>query len=257
MRAHSGIFNTKVISPILPLAQQGISRQGDVFFIGARSPLQMTIEAIFESDCRCPVKLFAFTFASQDEFTRGEQLVRSIKKNFKGFVVGQFLSIPSPGLFEHAYATGIDIVNVPFTHEKTKRLEALVFARSIFPRWAVTSTVFADGQSLSASLGEIDLLLDHGILPMVTVRHLRIAPESTTIGELFEYLFHAWQDKNASITPLQALLTLKTPFFPPSKKGRIQGLFDKVNEARLQTTSDLRRLLRVREIRESFESAGL
>jgi hypothetical protein len=243
--------------PVLQTAADQLRREGNVFFVGGHLSPQQAVEAIFESDCRSPVELFVFNFAKAEDFTRAEVLVRSIKRNFKGFLVGQFISQPPPPLLEYAYAAGIDFIDVPFIGDKDQRLAALLFAKTVFPRWAVISTLFAGEQPLSAGRADIDLLLDHDILPLVAIDESAVCYRDSEITQIFEYLASGWRRKKAFIKPLHPLLRLITPLAPPPRKGGVPGLFDKVNGARLRTTSDLRRLLRVREVEESFESAGL
>jgi hypothetical protein len=81
--------------------------------VGGNLPAQQTLETIFESDCQSPAVLFVFNFADADDFHRAEALINSIKKNFKGYLYGQFGAVPSRQLLEHAYAAGLDYVDIP------------------------------------------------------------------------------------------------------------------------------------------------
>jgi hypothetical protein len=117
--------------------------------------------------------------------------------------------------------------------------------------------LFAGAQAPSATVRDIDLLLADDILPLVAIGEEAARYPEAEIAAIFAHLTRGWRRRKAAIKPLHPLLYLITPFAPPPKRGVVHGLFDKVNDARLRTTSDLRRLLRVREVEESFESAGL
>jgi hypothetical protein len=66
-----------------------------------------------------------------------------------------------------------------------------------------------------------------------------------------------WRAKRALIKPLLPLIYLFTPLVPSSSPGAVRGFIDKFHDWRLLAASDLRRSLRVKEVEESFESAGL
>jgi hypothetical protein len=246
-----------IARPIIPAVADELRRQDTVFFVGGQLPPRQTLETIFESDCQSPAELFVFSFTATADFQQAEALVRSIKRNFKGFLVGQFHSVPSRQLLEHAYAAGIDFIDIPLSGDRESRLAALHYAQTVFPRWSTISTLFAGAQAPSATLRDIDLLLADGILPLVAIGAEAAHYPEAEIAAVFAHLSRGWRRRKATVKPLHPLLYLTTPFAPPPKKGVVNGLFDKVNDARLRTTSDLRRLLRVREVEESFESAGL
>jgi hypothetical protein len=243
--------------PVIPAAADELRRQDNVFFVGGQLPPRQTLETIFESDCQSPAELFVFSFTGAADFHQAELLVRSIKRNFKGFLVGQFSAAPSRQLLEHAYAAGIDFIDIPLMGEREGRLEALRYARTVFPRWSVLSTLHAGDRAPGVTIQEIDFLLGENILPLVTINNETGRVTDNEIAAIFNHLGKSWRRKKATVKPLYPLLYLATPFSPPPKKGVVHGLFDKVNDARFRTTSDLRRLLRVREVEESFESAGL
>jgi hypothetical protein len=248
---------TLISRPAIPAVADELRRQDNVFFVGGHLPPRQTLETIFESDCQSPAELFIFSFADSADFHQAEPLIRSIKRNFKGFLVGQFNSVPSRQLLEHAYAAGIDFIDIPLIGDRDGRLAALHYAKTVLPRWSTMSTLFAGEQAPAATIRDIDLLLADDILPLVAIGDEAARYPDVEIAAIFEHLARGWRRRKATVKPLHPLLYLTTPFSPPLKKGVVHGLFDKVNDARLRTTSDLRRLLRVREVEESFESAGL
>lgn len=243
--------------PVLPAAGDELRRDGEVFFVGAQLAPYQAVESILESDGRSPAELFVFRFAEPADFAGAEALIRAIKRNFKGFLVGQFLTAPSPHQLEHAYAAGIDYIDIPRFGEQEQSRDALLCAKAIFPRWSVISTLFAGIQPLTAICKDIDALLGLDILPLGAVDRAAARCPARDVAEFFEHLAAGWRRERVPVKPLHPLLRLTTPLaLPPAKRG-MQGLFDKVDGARLRTSSDLRRLLRVREVEESFASAGL
>jgi hypothetical protein len=248
---------TLIARPVLPAAADELRRQDNVFFVGVHLPLQQTLETIFESDCQSPAELFVFSFGDAADFHQADMLVKSIKPNFKGFLFGQFRFAPSRQLLEHAYAAGIDLIDIPLCGDRDNRLAALHYAKTVFPRWSTISTLFAGTQAPEATNRDIDLLLAESILPLMAVSIEAGSYPEAEIAAIFEHLAQGWRRRKATVKPLHPLLYLTSPYAPPPKKGVVHGLFDKANDARLRATSDLRRLLRVREVEESFESAGL
>jgi hypothetical protein len=239
-----------------------LRRDGAVFFVGASLPARPTLEAIFDSDCLAPAELFVFRFPTEEAFRRSEELVRLVKKNFKGYVLGQFVATPSFALVDSAYAAGIDLLDLPLASPATDaieaaRLAALEYASTVFPRWATAATLQGWERGTQPATRTIDLLLERKILPLLAVgaeaAHLSIAE----VGGMFEHLARGWRRKRAVVKPLLPLLALTAPFAPPPRRGLVASLFDKAYDTQLRTTSDLRRLLRVREVVESFDSAGL
>lgn len=243
--------------PVLPAATDELRRQDSVFFVGGNLPAQQTLETIFESDCQSPADLFVFNFADADDFHRAEALISSIKKNFKGYLYGQFGTVPSRQLLENAYAAGLDYVDIPLIGDNEERVRALRYAQTVFPRWSAISTLYLTDREPELIRRQIDRLLEDDILPLVGFKAGMDQFPATEIVTIFEHLAKSWQGRKASVKPLQPLLYLTTPFAPPARKGIVHNLFDRANDARLRTASDLRRLLRVREVEESFESAGL
>lgn len=249
-----------IARPFRSIGGEELRREGGVFFVGHSLPHQATLEAIFDSDCQQPVEIFSFCFSDADAFHRSEELVRLIKKNFKGYVLGEFVATPSFSLLDSAYAAGIDLIDLPLFPEETageKRLEALAHATSVFPRWATASSLSIEMDPPETTRANIDTLLERQILPLARVGPGAEHRPSAEIESIFEHLARGWRRKRAVVKPFLPLLGLTSPFAPPPRKGLVGSLFEKVDDARLRTTSDLRRLLRVKEVVESFESAGL
>lgn len=253
--------NELIARPPSPAGEHELRRDGAVFFIGTALPARPTLETVFDSDCLAPVELFYFRFADNQAFHQSEELVRMVKKNFKGYILGQFDATPSFALIENAYAAGIDLLILPLDGlagpEAQKRLEALDYATTVFPRWATAASMVARAESSGTILTGIDALLERQVLPLVAVGVETSHLAAAEIGRIFEHLALGWRRRRATVKPFLPLLNLTAPIAPPPRRGLVGTLFDKVYDSHLRTSSDLRRLLRVRQVVESFESAGL
>lgn len=245
-----------------------LRREGNVFFVGGSLPERETLETLFESHCQASAELFHLTFGDLDNFHKGEALARVIKKNFNAYLVGRLDYPAPPYLIERAYAAGVDILDIPLTVfdqalsrerglAREERLRALESARAVFPRWSVASTLTAGEEPSCSTVAGIDALLACEAVPLVTVSSRAAHYPAEEIAAIFTHLDAGWRRKKALIKPLQPLIHLSTPLVPHSPRGVVRGFFDKIHDRRLLAASDLRRSLRVRQVEESFESAGL
>ncbi|ALC17931.1 hypothetical protein DSOUD_3208 [Desulfuromonas soudanensis] len=231
-----------------------LRRQDQVFFVAADLPILPTLETIFDSTCQKPADLFCLAFDNEAAFFRAEELLRQIKKNFRGFVLGRFKMPPSGVLIERAYAAGLDLLEIPLQGGISKeRLEALDYACTVFPLWSVIGTLPA-----ASRFGEdVETLAERGIVPLLSLDGLSGSSAENTLIPVFKHLVRTWRQRKVALKPLHPLLSVATPLVEPVRRRGIVGLLDKVDDARLHAASDLRRLLRVREVEASFESAGL
>jgi len=251
-----------------PPSPDELRRQENVFFVGGNLPERETVETLFESHYQCNAALFHLTFGAIDSFQNGETLARMIKKNFNAHLVGRFDYAAPSHLIERAYVAGVDILDIPLTvydgaassaggHARDERLRALNYARSVFPRWSVVSTLMAGAEPSGSTIAGIDALLAAEVLPLLTLsgRAAQLPPRE--LYQTFAHLSTGWHRKKAVIKPLLPLIYLSTPFVPAAPRGVVRGFIDSIDDRRLLAASDLRRILRVKEVAESFESAGL
>ena len=245
-----------------------LRREENVFFVGGNLPERPTVETLFDSHYQCHAALFHLTFGDPDSFANGETLARVIKKNFNVHLVGRFDYPATPQLIERAYAAGVDIVDLPLTvfdsargvdsrYPLKERLGALDRARSIFPRWSVLSTLLAGVEPSSSTVAGIDALLARDVVPLVALSGRAAGMPSDELSGIYAHLINGWRQKKAAIKPLLPLIYLSTPLVPASPPGALRGFIDLIDDRRLLATSDLRRLLRVKEVEESFASSGL
>lgn len=257
-----------IARPSLPIAADQLRREENVFFVGGNLPERETIETLFESHYQSNASLFHLTFGDVNNFHSGEMLARAIKKNFNTHLVGRFDYAAPPHLIERAYAAGVDILDIPLHvfdrarsseegHALDDRLRSLEYARSVFPRWGVVSTLVAGEEPPCSTVAGIEALLAADVLPLVTLSKRAAHYPTDRVAAIFEDLSAGWRKKKAVIKPLLPLIYLSAPLAPASPRGVMRGFMDIIDERRLLAASDLRRVLRVKEVAESFESAGL
>jgi hypothetical protein len=246
-----------------------LRREENVFFVGGNLPERQTAETLYESHYQCNAALFHLTFWDIANFQHGEMIARMIKKNFNAHLVGR-LDFPAPAhLIQRAYAAGVDILDIPLYAcgdaaadkdgpDNAERLRALDEARAVFPRWSVVSTLVAGEEPGASTIAAIDALLAVEVLPLVTLSGPGpIGCTEEEIARVFAHLSAGWRSKKALVKPLLPLIYLSTPFVPAAPKGMLRGFIDTMDDRRLLAASDLRRVLRVKEVAESFESSGL
>ena len=245
-----------------------LQREENVFLVGGELPEQPTLETLFDSHYQSNAALFHITFSCINSFHSGEALARVIKRNFNAHLVGRLDYAAPPHLIERAYAAGVDILDIPlhvFDRARAKeegldieqRLRALEYARSVFPRWSVISTLTAGEESPCSTMAGIDALLAAEVVPLVTLSARAAHYQAEDVTKVFTHLETGWRKKKAVIKPLLPLVHLLTPLMPKTPRTGLRGFIDIIDDRRLLATSDLRRILRVKEVAESFDSAGL
>ncbi len=245
-----------------------LQREENVFLVGGGLAEQPTLETLFDSHYQSNAALFHLTFCDINSFHKAEALARVIKKNFNVHLVGRMDYAAPPHLIERAYAAGVDILDIPLHVfdrasakeaglESEERLRALHFAHTVFPRWSVVSTLTAGEEPPCSTMAGIDALIGSGIIPLVTLSGRAAHYPAEDVAMVFSHLEAVWRKKKALIKPLLPLIQLVTPLVPKAPRTGLRGLIDSIEERRLLATSDLRRVLRVKEVAESFDSAGL
>ncbi|GLI37350.1 hypothetical protein KI811_17100 [Geobacter hydrogenophilus] len=258
------VDNTKLqkllADPPLPVTSRDLRRDGNVFHVGGELPPRETLETLFDSYCLAPAELFHLSFGAPGTFTKGETLARLIKKNFNTHILGTMDFAVSPALLERAYASGVDIIHIPFTFgrsDQESRLASLQCAQTVFPRWAVASSLVLGEAPLEALLAGIDNFLSRGIVPLLQLPAPASRCGTEEVAAAYGHLATAWRTSKATVAPLLPLIALATPLVPQTQGGTLRGFMNRLRDRRLLATSDLRRALRVRQVEESYESAGL
>ena len=251
-----------------PVSAIELRREDNVFFVGGELPARETVETLFDSHCQAPAELFHLGFGDIDHFHLGEELARQIKKNFSARLVGRLDYPAPPFIIERAYAAGVDILDIPLKVfdqglakergiEREERLASIQYARTVFPKWAVASTLMIGEEPSCSTVSGIDFLLDAGVVPLVAVSAKAAHYPGEEIAAIFKHVADGWNKQKVVTKPLLPLINLTTPLVASRPKGLLRGFIDKVYDRQLLATSDLRRSLRVKQVEESFESAGL
>lgn len=241
------------IQPPCPAVAGELRRVDQVFLVATDLPVRPTLETIFESDCQKPIDLFWLRFATVAEFLCAEELLRQLKKNFRGYLLGRFEFLPPAELIDRAYAAGLDLLELPLSKVESQQWVSLDYARTVFPQWSVLVTLPALAQNEAL----VETLAQRGVVPLFSLDGVPACTAKSVLASSFKQLQRSWRQHKVALKPLRPLLALTTPLLPPPKPRGVGALLERVDEARLRTTSDLRRLLRVREVADSFESAGL
>ncbi|HJV66561.1 MAG TPA: hypothetical protein VJ550_12560 [Geomonas sp.] len=245
-----------------------LRRVDDIFFVGGNLPERPTLETLYDSHYQSHAALFHLTFGDPDSFANAETLAHMIKKNFNTRLVAR-LDFPAPAsLIERAYAAGVDILDVPLTVFDAsrsaggeacfeKRLRTIECARYVFPRWSVVSTLVAGLEPAASTVAGIDALLSAEVVPLVTLSEQARQLPQHEVSKIYTHLHAGWRASKAATKPLLPLINLFTPLVPAASRGVVRGLIDLIDDRRQLAASDLRRILRVKEVEQSFESAAL
>ncbi len=261
-------LRTLIAKPEKPVSTIDLRREENVFFIGGELPARETVETLFDSCCQAPAELFHVSFGDINHFHPGEELARQIKKNFSARLMGRLDYPAPPFIIERAYAAGVDILDIPLMVfdkglakergiEREERLQSIDFARNVFPKWSVAATLLVGEEPSCSAVSGIDFLLEAGVVPLLEVSAKAANYPDEEIGAIFKHLAAGLKKHKVVVKPLLPLINLTTPLAAARPKGLLRGFIDKVHDRQLLATSDLRRSLRVRQVEESFESAGL
>ncbi|MBT5764319.1 MAG: hypothetical protein HOI59_10695, partial [Nitrospina sp.] len=254
--------------------------------MGRGKKLSMPVEAIlsviqsaFEEGAADLVQLnMDFSEEADRGFSRLAPLVEAIKKRFNTFVALKGFPPSNHSTIDLMYASGFDIIDFPlggFSGAiKSKKVmtakqvhSALEYAAGIFPPGTVWTDLVPGPESHSRSKEGIDRLADSGIIPLIFLQH-----DSTEnpngyreLVELAEHMDKAVQRNRLPLKWLyptcRFLSPLDTRFFTEDPlQARLavtpvyrSGLGKKTSAG----FAALRRKLRIRNVSDSFESAGL
>ncbi len=254
--------------------------------IGRGKKLSMPVEAIlsviqsaFEEGSADLVQLnMDFSDEADRGFSRLAPLVEAIKKRFNTFVVLKGFPPLDHSTIDLIYASGFDIVDFPLggfsgTIKSKKMMttkqvhSALAYAAGIFPLGTVwTDLVLGQGSHLRYK-EEIDRLTDLGTIPLIFLQRdgVEKLDRYQELLELAEHMDKAIQRNRLPLKWLyptcRFLSPLDTRFFTEDPlQARLavtpvyrSGLGKKASAG----FAALRRKLRIRNVSDSFESAGL
>ena len=254
--------------------------------IGKGRELSMPIEAVlgviqaaFEEGAADLIQL-NMDYSNDDDrgFQRLAPLVEAIKKRFNTFVALKGFPPLNKNTIDCVYASGFDIVNFPlggfFGTAKSKKImaaektyEALEYASSVFsPGTVLTDLIMSAGSQDKFKEG-IDRLINSGIIPLILLQRDSMKGNSSypNLVELAEHMDQAIQRNNLPLKWLypacRFLSPLDTRFFtedPLKARLAVKPVYRSGLGRRTSAGfAAIRRKLRIRNVSDSFESAGL
>ncbi|MDE1043829.1 MAG: hypothetical protein ACKVK9_00140 [Nitrospinaceae bacterium] len=254
--------------------------------IGRGKKLSMPIEAIlsviqsaFEEGAADLVQLnMDFCEEPDRGFDRLAPLVTAIKKRFNTFVALKGFPPTNSGTIDLMYASGFDIIDFPLGGfsgtVKSKRkmtakqvYSALEYAAGVFPPGTVWTDIVLGTDPISQCKEGVDRLTDSGIIPLIYLE--RDSSEDLdgyrNLVELAEHMDRAIQRNRLPLKWLyptcRFLSPLDTRFFTEDPLLARLAVTPVYRSGLGRKTSAgfaaLRRKLRIRNVSDSFESAGL
>ena len=254
--------------------------------IGRGKKLSMPIEAIlsviqsaFEEGAADLVQLnMDFCEEPDRGFDRLAPLVTAIKKRFNTFVALKGFPPTNSGTIDLMYASGFDIIDFPLGGfsgtVKSKRkmtakqvYSALEYAAGVFPPGTVWTDIVLGTDPISQCKEVVDRLTDSGIIPLIYLE--RDSSENLdgyrNLVELAEHMDRAIQRNRLPLKWLyptcRFLSPLDTRFFTEDPLLARLAVTPVYRSGLGRKTSAgfaaLRRKLRIRNVSDSFESAGL
>ena len=254
--------------------------------IGRGKKLSMPIEAIlaviqsaFEEGSADLVQLnMDYSEEADRGFSRLAPLVEAIKKRFNTFVALKGFPPLNQSTIDQIYASGFDIIDFPLGgfsgSNKSKKImtiqqvhSALEYATGIFQPGTVWTDLVLGSRTGPQYKEEIDRLTDMGVIPLIFLPRdgVENLDRYQELVELAEHLDKAIQRNRIPLKWLyptcRFLSPLDTRFFTEDPlQARLA--VTPVYRSRLGKTASvgfaaLRRKLRIRNVSDSFESAGL
>ena len=254
--------------------------------IGRGKKLSMPIEAIlsviqsaFEEGAADLVQLnMDFCEEPDRGFDRLAPLVTAIKKRFNTFVALKGFPPTNSGTIDLMYASGFDIIDFPLGGfsgtVKSKRkmtakqvYSALEYAAGVFPPGTVWTDIVLGTDPISQCKEGVDRLTDSGIIPLIYLERdsSKDLDVYRNLLELAEHMDRAIQRNRLPLKWLyptcRFLSPLDTRFFTEDPLLARLAVTPVYRSGLGRKTSAgfaaLRRKLRIRNVSDSFESAGL
>jgi hypothetical protein len=211
-------------------------------------------------------------------FDRLAPLVTAIKKRFNTFVALKGFPPTNSGTIDLMYASGFDIIDFPLggfsgTVKSIRKMtakqvySALEYAAGVFPPGTVWTDIVLGTDPISQCKEGVDRLTDSGIIPLIYLE--RDSSEDLdgycNLVELAEHMDRAIQRNRLPLKWLyptcRFLSPLDTRFFTEDPLLARLAVTPVYRSGLGRKTSAgfaaLRRKLRIRNVSDSFESAGL
>ena len=237
------------------------------------------IRAAFQEGVSDLVQLNMDHCAEQDRgFSRLAPLVQNIKKNFRTFVALRGFPPDDLGVIDSFYAAGVDLISFPLEQyaedgslqpatSAKQGMKGLEYAAGVFGHGTVSTELALDCKHPQPLLEKITALSKQGIVPLIKIpeRGLHLKDDLQEVRRVAEHLHKTAQKEKLNlkwlypaggwISPLDASFYLQQP-----KTARLAQR--PVYQSTLGKTASegfaaLRRKLRIKNVSDSYESAGL
>ena len=254
--------------------------------VGQKNRLNLTqetilsaIKAAFEEGAADLIQLnMDYCRESDRGLTRLAPVVQAIKKEFSTFIALRGFPPKNKHTLDKVYAAGIDLLNFPlegFVGSAKKEdvisqplvYGALEYASKIFPPGTVWTELFLESGSIEPLKDKIAYLAEKGILPLLRLTTPSIATEeySRNVAEVARYLEKNVQNSQLPLKWLfphcRYMSPLDTRFFlDPIDKAKLNAkpvYKSLLGRKTLEGYTKLRRKLRIKDVSDSYESAGL
>ena len=210
--------------------------------------------------------------------TRLAPVVKAIKKEFSTFIALRGFPPKDKQILDRVYAAGIDLLNFPlegFVGLPKKEdvisqplvYGALEYAAKIFPPGTVWTELFLEPGSIDPLKDKIAYLTKKGILPLLRLTTPSIATEEYfhNVIEVARYLETNVQNSRLPLKWLFPHCRYMTPldtgfFLDPTDKAKLNAkpvYKSLLGRKTLEGYTKLRRKLRIKDVSDSYESAGL
>ena len=195
-------------------------------------------------------------------------VMKSIKKSFRTFVALRGFLPDDLTTIDHMYAAGADIMVFAFTgQDRDKEMRALEYSTGVFTPGSVFTEVAFDAKNSDAAEAQISALAGKGVLPLLKLPEGGV-PDPAALERLDRVVRHLATTARQSKLNLKWLYPsarivspLDAPFFtepPETAKLAMRPVYKSgLGKAASEGFAALRRKLRVRNISDSYESAGL
>ena len=244
-----------------------------------RETILFVIKAAFEEGAADLVQLNMDYCREPDQgLTQLAPVVQAIKKEFSTFVALRGFPPKEKKTLDKVYAAGIDLLNLPlegFVGFAKKDdvispplvYSALEYAARIFPLGTICTELFLEPNSTDSLKDKIDYLMGKGVIPLLKLKAPSIVTgeEHLRVAEVARYMEKATQNARLPLKWLfpqcRYMSPLDTRFFidPPNKaKLNAKPIYKSLlGRKALEGFAILRRKLRIKDVSNSYESAGL
>ena len=203
-------------------------------------------------------------------FSRLAPLVQSTKKNFRTFVGLRGFPPDDLGLIDSFYAAGVDLISFPLEQAALpakQGLQALEYAVGVFGPGTVSTELLFDADHPQALMEKITALCQQGIVPLVRLpeggteekdslqavqkvaEHVHRSAQKEKLNLKWLYPAYGW------ISPLDAAFYFNGP--RTARLAQRPVYQSTLGKTASEGFAALRRKLRVKNISDSYESAGL